>query len=74
MGRAAACIVYDLFINDRIQSEDWLIQTFGESIPVLAVIPDAGGHRHGGYYGRYRAYGSEPAAKDASGGNGGTEK
>lgn len=69
---AAACIVYDLFINDRIQSEDWLIQTFGEEIPVLAVIPDAGSHRHGGYYGRYRAYGGDAAGKDASGRNGGT--
>lgn len=71
---AVACIVYDLFINDRIQSEDWLMQTFGEAIPVLAVIPDAASHRHGGYYGYRRGYGENGQAKDASGRNGGNGK
>ena len=63
---ACACLVYDLFINDKIQSEDWLTQTFGEDIPVLAVIPDAN-DRHHAKYGHY--YGSGKTG--ASGGNGG---
>ena len=29
------------FFNDTIESEDWLVNTFKEKMPVLAVIPDA---------------------------------
>ena len=34
-------IVIAGFFKDAIESEDWLATTFGDSMPVLAVIPDA---------------------------------
>ena len=47
--------VYDVLINDTLQTEDWVAQYFKEEIPLLAVIPDvnySGGKR----YGRYKYY------------------
>lgn len=48
------------FIKNTVESEDWLATTFGEEIPVLAIIPDAKNAKstYGKYskkYG-YRAY------------------
>ena len=45
--------------NSVIQSEDWLLGTFGDEIPLLAVIPDTNskGRRRYGRYGGYYKYG-----------------
>ncbi len=42
-------------MNDKITSEDWLIQTYGDEIPLLAVVPDANARSSKGYY-RYYKY------------------
>lgn len=48
-------IIFFYFANDKILSDDWLVQYFGEAIPMLAVIPDTA--EKGGYrYGRSRYY------------------
>ena len=54
----AAIVVLMAIFNDKVQSEEWLTQTFGEAIPLLAVIPSAErAERKGGRYGRYyRSY------------------
>lgn len=39
------------FSKDSLESEEWLIETYKEKIPMLAVVPDANGSSHG--YGRY---------------------
>lgn len=48
------------FLNDDIQSEEWLAATFGEDIPLLAVVPDGNyaGHSYYRYgkYGKYKNY------------------
>lgn len=45
-----------LFLNDALDDESWLTETYGEEIPLLAAIPDA--QVHGGYhrYGKYGKY------------------
>ncbi|MBQ9760476.1 MAG: hypothetical protein IJW16_03915 [Clostridia bacterium] len=58
---AMILIVIDLK-RDNIHSDEWLKETFGESVPVLAVIPDVnrnnlrGKGRRYGYYARYGYY------------------
>lgn len=58
--------VIEIFFNDTLDSEDWIKETFGEDLPVLAVIPDANsaGDKKYGYhrYGRYGNYYKSPAA------------
>ncbi len=55
---AGLCILFDVFINDKIQDEEWLPQTFGEEYPVLSVVPNAyqkeghGYKRYGNRYGK----------------------
>ena len=39
------------FLKDALDGEDWLIDTFKDSIPMLAVIPDANSPGRG-----YRKY------------------
>ena len=49
---------YAIFVgllNDGIESEDWLLETFEEDIPLLAVVPDSNGDGRGDkYYYNYR--------------------
>lgn len=59
---AAICIVGVLLayrFNSVIQSEEWLLTTFGDEIPLLSVIPDTNsrGKRRYGKYGGYYKYG-----------------
>ncbi len=49
---AGLCILFDVFINDKIQDEEWLPQTFGEEYPVLSVVPNAY-QKEGHSYKRY---------------------
>lgn len=53
---AAAIVVVRFFINDVIDSEDWLRDVYGDKVPVLAVIPDVN-VRETDRYGRYSRYG-----------------
>lgn len=57
----AVIVLLDIF-NDAIDSEEWINNTFGEEMPLLASCPDANDtstHKYGRYgrYGRYRKYG-----------------
>lgn len=57
---ALILIVLDLK-KDTIRSDEWLKEKYGESIPLLAIIPNAnrnakGGRRKYGYYARYGYY------------------
>lgn len=54
----AAVIVLREIFDDRIQSEDWLKQTYKEEIPLLAVIPSAerSDRKYGYKYDRYNTY------------------
>ena len=64
---AAVIVALDL-LNDRLKSADWLTQTYGGEIPVLASIPDtqhgssSRGYRYYSYkrYGYYYGYGNRP--------------
>lgn len=57
-----AIVALDL-LNDKLKSEDWLTQTYGGEIPVLASIPDtqhgsgSRGYRYYRYYRSYKRYG-----------------
>ena len=42
-------VVY--FVKDELDSEDWLLETYKDNIPILSVIPDASNGRRG-----YRKY------------------
>lgn len=65
-----AIVALDL-LNDRLKSEDWLTQTYGGEIPVLASIPDtqhgnsSRGYRYYSYrrYGYYYGYGNRSGKK-----------
>ncbi len=67
---SAAVLIMIGFFNDVIDSEDWLVATFKDEMPVLAVIPDAeaplGGRKYRNYtrkYG-YRYSGYAPKTND----------
>lgn len=47
--------VYDVMINDTLQTDDWVTDTFGEEIPLLAVIPDVN-YSGGKGYGKNKYY------------------
>lgn len=47
-------LIVDVFVNDRIESENWVKETFGEKYPLLAVIPDVTVSQ--GSYGKYSSY------------------
>ncbi|MGN1095784.1 MAG: hypothetical protein ACI4QR_05300, partial [Eubacteriales bacterium] len=55
-----AIVIVDVFVNDRIQSDDWLRGSFKDDVPVLTVIPDMTAKHGGKYgygYGKYGKYG-----------------
>lgn len=61
---SVAVIVVMELLNDSIKSEDWLVTTFGDEIPLLAVVPDVTvKSRH---YGKYGYYYTESAAQDGN--------
>ncbi len=49
---AAICAAH--LLNDKLTSEDWLLQTWKEEIPLLSVIPDTTAKQKSGY--RYYKY------------------
>ena len=70
---SAAIILLIEFFNDKLHSEDWLVNAYGESIPLLSVIPDVenvnsrkGYSSHYGYRSRY-GYSSDRTQKQMSG-------
>jgi len=49
----ALTFIFDVLINDTLESEEWVLNTYREEIPLLAVIPDVddvGGRGYGRYY------------------------
>ena len=49
-------VVFDVLINDALESEEWVLNTYREEVPLLAVIPDVddiGGRGYGKYYRSY---------------------
>lgn len=52
---SAGIIILKEFLDDAIRSEDWLTQTFGDTIPLLSVVPDINdkGRQKYGKYSRY---------------------
>ena len=48
--------VHDIFIDDTIDSADWVKQTFGDEIPLLAIVPDTAVENHKGYYRKNNYY------------------
>lgn len=61
---AAAVLIFISIFKDLIEGEDWLIETYKDKIPLLAVIPDAnspsGGYRK---YAKKYGYGYGYATK-----------
>lgn len=53
---AGVIILLEIF-NDTINSEEWLVTTYGDEIPLLSVVPDVNAksdrryYKYGGYYG-----------------------
>ena len=53
---AGVIILLEIF-NDTINSEEWLVTTYGDEIPLLSVVPDVNDksdrryYKYGGYYG-----------------------
>lgn len=53
---AGVIILLEMF-NDTINSEEWLVTTYGDEIPLLAVVPDVNAksdrhyYKYSGYYG-----------------------
>lgn len=64
---AAAVLITISLFKDLIEGEDWLIETYKDKIPLLAVIPDAnspsGGYRR---YAKKYGYGYGYATKNAA--------
>ena len=59
IGFVAICLIvfiHDIFIDDTIDSADWIKQTFGDEIPLLAIVPDTTVENHKGYYKKYSYY------------------
>lgn len=46
------------FTNDSVESEKWLLETFKDEIPLLAVIPDSSsrGYKYDKYKYKYKSY------------------
>lgn len=68
VGLAVGVVVSLIFglTNDVIESEDWLVQSFHDDIPVLSVIPDSSVRpgRQKYYYGKYE-YGNYKSIKES---------
>lgn len=64
---AAVVLIAISLFKDLIEGEDWLIETYKDKIPLLAVIPDANSPS-GGYkrYAKKYGYGYGYAAKNAA--------
>lgn len=64
---SAAIILLDQFIlNDTIESDEWVRNTFKDVAPVIGVLPFAGGGSRKKYgYGSHYEYGYEYSAKEA---------
>ncbi len=60
----AAYILLVEFLDDTVKSSDWLIQNFGEEIPLLTVVPDASVSSSGSY-GKGYGYGYEDSYRKA---------
>ena len=60
----AILVVLKELMDDSIQSEDWLRQTFGEEIPLLSVIPSAERAKKSGRFGSYYEHYSSTAQKN----------
>lgn len=60
---ACVCIAVTYLVNDTIDTEEWLLNTFKDEIPLLSVIPDnelSGGRKYKKYGYKshyYRSYG-----------------
>ncbi len=60
---AACClVVFDVIVNDKLQNEEWLSETFGGEYSVLAVVPNA--YQSVGR--AYRRYGKKTGTEAAS--------
>ena len=58
IGLVLSCVfffVYDVIINDTLQSEEWIEESFKGDIPLLAVIPDVN-YSSGKGYRKYKYY------------------
>ncbi len=60
----SALVVLLGITNDVITKEDWLINTYGEEIPVLATIPEAGAKGSGHAYGYHYGYGRKQEKRE----------
>lgn len=52
-----AVLLFDGYVHDTIKSQDWLEEYYGESVPILASIPDSNAPSDAskyGYYARHR--------------------
>lgn len=49
----AVLVVLKELLDDTIQTEDWLRQTFGEELPLLSVVPSAERSHRTGRFGSY---------------------
>jgi len=47
--------VFDVVVNDTLQTDEWVTDTFKEDIPLLAVIPDVN-YSGGKGYRKYKYY------------------
>ncbi len=56
---AGICVVFDVIINDKLQSEEWLSESFGGEYSMLAVVPSA--YQSGGR--AYKKYGKKQNAE-----------
>lgn len=50
---SAGVIILIEILNDKLQSEDWLVNAYGDTIPLLSVIPDVETSGGLGYRSRY---------------------
>ncbi len=58
LGIVLACVyavIMGVFVNDAIDSDEWLINAFDAKIPVLGLVPDEAfeAQNHGKYYTKY---------------------
>lgn len=55
---AAFIVIFDVLVNDTLDSADWLETEYGDKYPTLAVIPDTMVKKSGKYgYNKYGKYG-----------------
>lgn len=64
----AFCFIYDVVINDTLQTDEWIEDTFKGDIPLLAVIPDVN-YSGGKGYRKYKYYRHSYYESKTDGGN-----